>query len=62
MPATPYRIIYDGDRYQYTIERAGLVVRRFRKGTTHRHVERVLGGMLDKFFLKSQVDTCDAAV
>ena len=50
MPATPIRIIYDGDRYQYTITWCDVVVQRFRKGTTHKHVERVVAGMLRRFF------------
>ena len=50
MPATPLQIAYDGDRYQYTIRLRGVVVRRFRKGTTHRHVERVVDRMLLMWF------------
>lgn len=50
MPATPIQIIYDGDCYQYTITYCGIVVQRFRKGTTHRHVENVVNRMLLKWF------------
>ena len=50
MPATPIRIIYDGDRYQYTITWCDVVVQRFRKGTTHKLVDSVVDGMLRRFF------------
>jgi hypothetical protein len=50
MLATPIRIVYDGERYQYTITWYGVVVQRFRKGTTHKHVESVVDGMLRRFF------------
>jgi hypothetical protein len=50
MAATPIRIVYDGDRYQYTITWYGVVVQRFRKGTTYKHVESVVAGMIQRFF------------
>jgi hypothetical protein len=54
MPATPIGIVYDGDRYQYTITWFGVVVQRFRKGTTHKHVESVVAGMLRRFFAEER--------